>query len=302
MSRTADLDTPPALACTYRDLRTIDECAAVVALEREIWGPDYDEAVPPAILKVTANRGGILVGAFEPDGQMAGFVYSLPSVVRGRRAQWSHKLGVAPRCRSGGLGQHLKLLQRERALRLGIDLIEWTFDPLNAINAHLNISKLGVVVDQYEPDFYGRTTVPIPFRSMLTDRVIATWMLRDPRVEARIAAYAVDGGRAWDAAVRSEATNDAVGVVSIARGPRWIECRDVVLDAAAPTLRVDIPLDYGEMSLHAAPCACMWRLQTREVFSTYFARGYRAVDFLVDRRQGTASYVLTTGDGGRFAA
>jgi chorismate synthase len=289
-----EIATSPALACTYRDLRTIDDCAAVVELEREIWGPDYDEAVPAAILKVTANRGGILIGAFEPGDRLVGFVYSLPSIARGRNAQWSHKLGVAPRCRSGGVGHHLKLQQRERAMRQGVDLIEWTFDPLNAVNAHLNIAKLGVVVDQYEPDFYGRTTVPVRFRGMPTDRFIGTWRLRDPRVDARIAIYGAGGERSLDPAVRSNAMADAVAVVTTARPARWMECRDVILDADAPAVRVDIPIDYPEMELQAPQCAGTWRLQTREVFRTYFARGYRAVDFLLDRRQGTGSYVLVT--------
>ena len=44
---------------------------------------------------------------------------------------------------------------------MGLDLIEWTYDPLQALNAHLNFSKLGVVVEEYEENIYGESTSPL---------------------------------------------------------------------------------------------------------------------------------------------
>src|SRR4051812_65928 len=142
----------------YRDLMTLEEFAEVVELERQIWGPGYDEVVPVPILAVSVHRGGILIGAFETsrasgssraasgDGApMIGFVYSLPGIKGGKPTQWSHMAGVLPEYRNAGVGMALKLLQRERTLAMGLDLIEWTYDPLQAMNAHLNFSKLGVV-------------------------------------------------------------------------------------------------------------------------------------------------------------
>src|SRR5262245_21454677 len=109
-----------ATTVTYRDLSTLDDFAAVVALERDVWGPSYDEAMPPGVLKVTASRGAILIGAFDADEQLIGFVYSLCGVKNGKATQWSHKLGVASRCRNARIGHTLKLLQRERALAMGM--------------------------------------------------------------------------------------------------------------------------------------------------------------------------------------
>ena len=40
---------------TYRDLTTLEDFAAVVELEREIWGPGYDEVVPVPILAVSVH-------------------------------------------------------------------------------------------------------------------------------------------------------------------------------------------------------------------------------------------------------
>src|SRR6266516_3270136 len=99
---------------TYRDLSTLDEFAAVVELERRIWGPGYDEVVPVPILAVTVMRGGILVGAFDGE-QMVGFVYSIAAMKDGALTHWSHMLGVVDEHRNSGLGIQLKQLQRDRA-------------------------------------------------------------------------------------------------------------------------------------------------------------------------------------------
>src|SRR5262249_2242670 len=134
---------------SYRDLTALDDYARVLELERIIWGPGYDDVVPVSILAISVIRGGILIGAFHGN-QMVGFVYSLPALKHGKPTQWSHMLGVLDEFRSDGIGHRLKLLQRERALAQGLDLIEWTYDPMPALNAHLNFTKLGVDVEEYE--------------------------------------------------------------------------------------------------------------------------------------------------------
>src|SRR6476660_2099623 len=105
---------------SYRDLTTLDEYARVVELERQIWGPGYDDVVPVPILAITVKRGGILIGAFEKN-RLVGFVYSIPGIKRDKPTHWSHMLGVVPDYRSGGLGRELKLLQRERALSMNLE-------------------------------------------------------------------------------------------------------------------------------------------------------------------------------------
>src|SRR2546421_12893575 len=109
---------------TYRDLKTLDEYAAVVDLEREIWGPGYDDPVPVPILAVTVLRGGILIGGFDGD-RLIGFVYSLPGIKGGKPTQWSHMLGVVDEFRNDGIGYRLKLMQRERTIAMGVELVEW---------------------------------------------------------------------------------------------------------------------------------------------------------------------------------
>jgi predicted GNAT superfamily acetyltransferase len=91
-------------------------------------------------------------------------------------------LAVRKDHRNSGLGRRLKLLQREDALVRGIELIEWTFDPLEIKNAYLNIEKLGAIARRYNINQYGITSSPLQ-GGLPSDRLIAEWWLRSKRVE-----------------------------------------------------------------------------------------------------------------------
>ncbi|MBI1874507.1 MAG: hypothetical protein HYS05_11580 [Acidobacteria bacterium] len=264
-----------------RDLRTVDDCQKVVGLERTVWGyTDSLDIVPVPILIVTAKRGGILIGAFAPTGEMVGFVYSLAALKNGRATQWSHMLGVADAWRRAGLGRRLKLAQRDRTLDMGLDLIEWTFDPMQAANAHLNLSHLGVVVEDYAENIYGDSSSPL-HRGTPTDRLIAQWWIRDPRVVARLS-----GGRPRPVTPR------AISVNQLEVRGHWLACRDIDLSVQAPELLVHIPVGFSEMQAAEPAAARDWRSATREIFVTYFGRGYRAVDFFLDGEARRGAYLL----------
>ena len=115
---------------------------------------------------------------------MVGFAYAVMGMKDGRPMQWSHMAGVLPEFR-GGLGYRLKLAQRERALAQGLDLIEWTFDPLQAMNAHFNFAKLGGVSDEYAANFYGESTSAL-HRGTPTDRLVLSWRITEPHVVRRL--------------------------------------------------------------------------------------------------------------------
>ncbi len=145
-----------------RPLTTLEECRQVADLEKSVWGyTDSEDVVPPPVLIVSIKRGGILLGAFDAGGEMTGFVYAIPGLKDGHPMQWSHMLGVVASARSSGLGTELKLAQREAALAMGMDLIEWTYDPLQALNAHLNFSKLGIVVEEYRGEHLRDVQQPV---------------------------------------------------------------------------------------------------------------------------------------------
>jgi predicted GNAT superfamily acetyltransferase len=84
----------------------------------------------------------------------------------------------------------LKLHQREQALRAGIPIIEWTFDPLELRNAHFNIARLGAIVRRYIPDCYGESSSPL-HGSLPPDRLVAEWHLESARVEAALAGTSI---------------------------------------------------------------------------------------------------------------
>jgi predicted GNAT superfamily acetyltransferase len=268
-----------------RPITTIEECRKVAALERIVWAyPDSEDVVPPPILIVSIKRGGILLGAFDDAGELKGFVYSLPGVKDGRPIQWSHMLGVAPDARDSGLGLRLKLAQRDHALQMGIEIIEWTFDPLQALNAHLNFARLGVIVEEYEENIYGDSTSPL-HSGTPTDRFVAEWRLTSPHVERRLAAPATS----W---LRDSAVMTAVLVNASRESPRGLAPGTPNLESLAERLLVEIPIGFTEMLLLDGGLALEWRMATRAIFKTYFARGYRVVDFFLSRDAARGQYLL----------
>lgn len=267
-----------------RPLTTLEECRQVVALEKRVWGyADAEDVVPSPILIVTIKRGGILLGAFDRSGRMVGFVYSLPAIKDGRPTQWSHMLGVLPEAREGGVGVRLKLEQRRAALGMGIDLIEWTYDPLQALNAHLNFAKLGVTVCEYEENIYGESSSPL-HRGTPTDRFVAEWWLSSHHVEHRLAGT--------DAASRAAQAAGLPVVNRMRPAGAWSECAEVDLHRTDSRVAVDIPTGFSEIQEKDPGRALSWRMATREIFTTYFQRGYKVVDFALDRVNGRGRYVL----------
>ena len=266
-----------------RELNTIDECRAVAALERAIWNySDAEDVVPPPVLIVSIKRGGILLGAFE-DGAMQGFVYSIPAVKDGQLTQWSHMLGVVPDARKKGLGLRLKLAQRDRARQMGIGVIEWTYDPLQAANAHLNFTRLGTVVDEYEENIYGDSS-SVLHRGTPTDRFVAIWNLEAAHVERRLAAGGI--GLVRDASLRdAPLVNPSVDGDRLRPGPAALALTD-------RRVLVEIPTGFTELQKENPGLALEWRLATRAIFQTYFSRGYRAVDFFMSREARRGQYVL----------
>ena len=280
-SRVADI--------TIRHLTTLDECRGVAALERLVWGyTDAEDVVPPPVLIASIKRGAILLGAFGPEGGMKGFVFSMPGVKDGRLTQWSHMLGVVSEARGSGIGLRLKLAQREAALASGVELIEWTFDPLQALNAHFNFSSLGVVVQEYEENVYGESSSPL-HRGTPTDRFLAEWRLTAPHVARRIAA-----GRGLQAApgIRDRGILMAPVINPSRTSGEWLAPGEIDLAADARQILVEIPTSFGEMQLREPALALEWRLSTRRIFQRCFARGYRAVDFFLSPEAGRGQYLL----------
>jgi predicted GNAT superfamily acetyltransferase len=271
----------------FRDLHTADEFRQVMDLEQRVWGfTDLNDMVTVPVFTITTKRGAILIGAYDEADRLVGFVYSIVGRRRdGQILQWSHMLGVLPEYRNSGLGRALKLAQRDRALAQGYELIEWTYDPLQAMNAHLNFTKLGVVAEEYHRNVYGEST-SVLHKGTPTDRLVAQWWIARPHVERRVSA-APD-----TLAVKADDLADAAPINVTHAAQSWVANSDVFLARDDRRLVLEIPMGFTDMQREAPVLALEWRMQTREAFETYFSKGYRAVDFFLDRPRHRGRYLL----------
>jgi predicted GNAT superfamily acetyltransferase len=161
-------------------LAEYEEC---VRLQHVVWGKD--SAVPSAIFVVAHHTGGQVLGAFH-GAALVGFTLALAATRAGKPYLHSHLTAVLPDCSDRGVGRRLKLFQRQDAIKRGIDLIEWTFDPLELKNAHFNLVRLGAIARRFIPNCYGVTNSPL-HGGLPTDRLVAEWWLDSERVKSILA-------------------------------------------------------------------------------------------------------------------
>ncbi|MHB1675110.1 MAG: GNAT family N-acetyltransferase [Acidobacteriaceae bacterium] len=168
-----------------RKIVSIPEMEACVQLQQSVWQFRDLDIVPRRMFAVANAVGGQVLGAWDGE-RLVGYALAIPGLREGQPYFHSHMLAVAPEYRNHGIGRMLKIAQREDALARGIELIEWTFDPLEIKNAFFNIEKLGAIVRRYTPDFYGASTSPL-HGNLPTDRLHAEWWLNSERVRSLIA-------------------------------------------------------------------------------------------------------------------
>ncbi len=159
----------------------LDEMGACVALQKEVWEISDAELVPLRLFVVAQKIGGQVIGAFQGK-ELIGFAMALPGIRDGRAYLHSQMLAVREQYRNSGLGRGLKLRQRDEALARGLDLMEWTFDPLEIKNSYLNIERLGAIARRYNRNQYGITSSPLQ-GGLPSDRLVAEWWLKSERVE-----------------------------------------------------------------------------------------------------------------------
>jgi len=284
---------------TIRPLRTFDEMHPAVELQRTHWGDDLESVVPAQMLFTLATHGGHVLAAF--DGAcMVGLLIGLLGTgedyeggpVLPHLQIASKRMVVLNEYRSHGIGYRLKLAQRDVALKQGMRLVTWTFDPLLAPNASLNLHKLGAICRTYLIDYYGTTTGAGLTTLGSSDRLLAEWLISHERVAARadgtytpttLAGY-LDGG--------AVIVNPAV-----VGEDHWIAPGEIASTRAA-TLLLEIPLNYTAMIGAQPDLARAWRRHTRALFQDLFNAGYVATEFVRATHEGRdrAFYVLSRGE------
>jgi len=241
-----------------RPLASIAEFEEAVALQKEIWGFADIELLPRRLFVVANKIGGQTLGAFD-GSKMVAFLIAIPGLKSdGSTYLHSHMLGTMAGYRDKGLGRRLKLLQREEALGRGIQLIEWTFDPLELKNAFFNMERLGAVVRRFVPNQYGTTSSHL-HGGLPTDRCIAEWWIDSPRVRALLG--------------RQESEKPAV------------------------VAQIAVPADIAEIRKADPNRAREIQTGVREHFLEYFRNGLEVTGFLSTPEQGTYLFSERTDQG-----
>jgi predicted GNAT superfamily acetyltransferase len=174
---------------SVRTITEISDLREAVRLQKVIWGFEDLELLPVRMFVVAQRVGGQTMAAFD-GGKMVGFLIAVPGIkTDGTHYLHSNMMGVLADYRNLGVGRQLKLAQREEALARGIEMIEWTFDPLELKNAFFNMQRLGAVVERYVLNQYGITSSAL-HGGLPTDRCIASWHLRSERVVRIVAGEA----------------------------------------------------------------------------------------------------------------
>lgn len=266
-----------------RPLDGYPEYEAAVELQEEIWGRGFRDRVPPSILLVAHELGGVASGAWRGDS-LVGFVFGMTGLRDGRLVHWSDMLAVRPEERDRGLGRALKLHQREGLLDLGVETVHWTFEPLESRNAHLNFSRLGATCREYRRDLYGAPDSPL-HRGLGTDRLVVDWAITTERVARRLA-------RVEQAPGPDEVADVPVVNPTFGRGGD-LGCGTPDLALDAERVRVAIPVDIQGMKERAPERALDWRHKVRAALEGYLSRGYVVTELVRERSR--SCYVLARG-------
>ncbi len=258
---------------------TPEEHAELMEVERRIWGGDYRDVVPYHVTIPLLDAGGVVWGIYEVGtGKPVGVLVMFLGVKDGKIYFHSHMLGFLSEYRGKGLGTAVKKLQREEALARGVDLIIWTYDPLLLSNAWINIVKMGVIVREYRPNYYGVGTFNYN-RGVETDRFIVEWHLKSKRVVERLTSggkhqtlnHYLDGVGAEVVLEEEEALSEGF---SIPVKRNLLSRSEVVL--------VAVPKDFVGLLSKSPDIARKWRLESRVVLNHYIKRKYVVVDIATD--------------------
>jgi predicted GNAT superfamily acetyltransferase len=237
--------------------RSHAEFAACEALSRDIWGAAERNVVPRELLLTMQLNGGLVHGAFLPDGRLVGFCFAFAGLRDGQLRLCSHQLGVIPELRGAGIGIALKQAQRQDALRLGYRLVSWTFDPLEARNAYINLHRLGCIARLYDRDHYGDMEDELN-RGLPSDRFEAEWWLDQPKPAAPTGQPAVLLRVAGD----GEPIREAIELATVA------------------AVLIAVPEDFQAIKKQSLERAQHWRLESRAALEATLNAGMIAVDFL----------------------
>jgi predicted GNAT superfamily acetyltransferase len=270
MSHRKQLD--PNAKIEVRPIKNLSDLRRCHEIQRAVWGYSDLMVFPFTILISMQHNGGVLLGAYVND-ELVGFISGYLGMAGAKLYLFSQRMGVLPDYQSLGLGFRLKVAQREQMLRQGIDIIVWTYEPLEGKNATLNIEKLGGIVRYYARDIYGYVQNPLQ-TGLTTDRFLLEWHLMSDRVREHVR------GRYQRPRVEEWLSGEDITLVNYASWdgdvPRPLAAE---LEIEDEQIMVQVPPDLQRIKRYDLGIARAWREITRIVFETYFRRGYVVTGF-----------------------
>ena len=270
MSRRKELEAGTKIE--VRPINTLSDLRRCHEIQRATWGYSDLMVFPYTILISAQHNGGVLLGAYVND-ELVGFLFGYLGMAGNKLYHFSQRMGVLPEYQSMGLGYRMKIAQREQMLRQGIDIIVWTYDPLEGKNATVNIEKLGGIVRFYARDIYGFVQNPRQ-TGLTTDRFLLEWHLMSDRVRERAR------GRYQRPRAEDWLSGEDIPMVNYASWEGGIPCPLAAdLELEHDCLLVQVPPDLQRIKRHDLGVARGWGDITRIIFETYFQRGYVVTGF-----------------------
>jgi predicted GNAT superfamily acetyltransferase len=264
-----------------RDLTTYDEFLKVRDVQRACWGFGGDEGLYPPILLTASQNGGVVLGAFDGD-KLVGYLFGFLGLHenRGPLKLCSQTMGVLAEYRGRGIAEQLKWAQRDRALKLGLKLVTWTYDPLEGPNAYLNLHKLNGIARVYKRNIYGEHFGALN-EGMPTDRFLVEWWIE------QVGDWRLGTGD-WRLGI-----GDCKEITRVEGSGAAQRLVGHDLKSEDEAVCVEVPVDIQAMRKENMALAVDWRLKTRDIFETYFARRYVAVDFAREEHEGRKRNLYT---------
>jgi predicted GNAT superfamily acetyltransferase len=169
-----------------RECTSIGDFQQCIELERTTWNDADIGIMPIRLYMISKACNAPTIGAFS-SGKLVGFVHTMIAVMNKHVVYHSHLAAVLEGWRHKDIGYKMKLAQREYALRAGVPLIIWTFDPVQSRNAHFNLNKLGAIIRRYAVNYYGEGLSTVFDSNVPSDRVFAEWWVSSPHVASALA-------------------------------------------------------------------------------------------------------------------
>jgi predicted GNAT superfamily acetyltransferase len=267
---------------TIRMLHTVSDIEKIPELEKKVW--QTDNTMPVDQMLTAVKHGGIVLGAFFED-RLIGFQYSFAGFNGQKAYVCSHMLATDPEFRHMKIGEKLKWAQRKEALKLGYDLITWTYDPLESINGYLNIRKLGAICSTYIENCYGDMQDALN-QGIASDRFQVWWHIQGQRAENRATNQKPEHEppRMPDKVFVSWKLNKEQ--LPIAGDIQWEQAKEQDM------LYVPVPAFFQQIKQQNKSLAIAWRQTTREVFTSLFNKGWVVMDVIRNEKKASVHYYI----------